>query len=636
MKKVLYVVSLLALVAAVSCNENESPITQDIPGTVTFEMQVTIPETVVSTRANCASDPLIDHIYVATFGRNQYLNEYVKAIPVGSYATENETVYQMKVTLLATSSPRHIHVIANGPETLDYQTKDTDLMLQMSTTYDGSDVPQGAYWQYFYLGGGTAVLGDDGNWTPSGPATSAFQSIVLVRNFARITVKNLTSNFVLTGFHVFRTENAGSIAMPISSAGGQDFVSTSTYTSVPAETSPITYIQQSVKYAGFTPEGVTLHDETATANVTWTSPNAYQFVYESIKTPSSHNEPFIILQGHLTSEGNVTKYYKMELIDADGNDFPILRNLDYTIAIESVSPEILGASDPSLAQTCNGSISTSVSSDLSQLSDGYSTLVVLYTDKSFVNTDAASKSVTFMYMYDPAIEDGHSVTIETVRSEGAGHAIDGADGNNWYTTSEGSNGWTNVTFKVFPSSTYSKEAVTVFKVTGKSKVTADGTPQSLFRYVTVHLLSMQDFIDPVAVYETEYLVDDDGNLIDEDGDPIQDGDSPVIVDWNVTITFTLPENLPTSLFPLEISVKDTESALNPKGTDMPLVLDGNGAYHFVKSVSWEDYSSSKTVTCSMRFIKAITSTVITIDNEYFNLQHTPAISADGTYNFVTD
>lgn len=613
MKKFFYFVSLLALVATVSCNEKESPIAKDNPGTVTFKMNVSVPETIVTTRANCASDPIIDHIYVATFGRNQFLNEYVKAIPVGSYATENETIYEMEVTLLAASSPRHIHVIANGPESLDYQTKDTDLMLQMSTTYetktvDGVEVsvPQGAYWQYFYLENGTAVLGDDGEWQASSLATNAFSNIVLIRNFARVTVRNLAENFVVNGFHVFRTENAGSIAMPTSTAGGQAFVSTVAYTSVPSGTSPITYIH-GLPYNGYTPEGVTLHDKTATTDVTWTAPGSYQFVYESIKTPSSHNEPFIILEGHLTSEGNVTKYYKIELIDADGNDFPILRNLDYTVTIESVADEIIGADDPSLAQTCNGSISTAVSSDLSQLSDGYSTLAVLYTDKSFVNNASTSQAKTFMYMFDPAIADGSSVTIETVRSEGAGHAIEGADGTDWYTISEGTDGWTNVSFNVLPSSTYTSEAVTVFKVTGISKVTADGTPQKLFRYVTVHLLEMQDFGSPTVTA------------------------AGVAKDSDVTIEFTLPDKLPVSLFPLEVIVKDTQNSLNPKGTDMPLILEGNGVYHFVKSVSWDEYNSSKKVTCNMRFIQAVSSPVITIENEYFK-SLSATITGAGTFD----
>ena len=612
MKKIINILTLLTLVAAVSCNEKELLLTDNNPGYVTFEMNVKVPETVVVTKGDCNNNPIIDHIYVATFGRNQYLNEYVKAIPVGSYATQNETVYQMKVTLLATSSPRHIHVIANGPESLDYQTKDTDLMLQMSTTYDSNDVPQGAYWQYFYLSGGTAVLGNDGNWTASEPATRAFNNIILIRNFARITVKNLASNFVVTGFHVFRTENAGSIAMPTSNAGGQDFVETALYTSVPSGTSPITYIKNTIEYAGYTPEGVTLHDESATTAVTWLAPSTsdsknYQFVYESIKTPSSHNEPFIILQGHLSSETG-DKYYKMELIDADGNDFPILRNLDYTITIESVAAEIIGATDPSLAQTCNGSISTAVSSDLSQLSDGYSSLAVLYTDKSFVNTGSTSKPVTFMYLFDPKIDDDDAtVTIETIRYEGAGHAIDGANGNSWYTVTDGTNGWKNVTFSVYPSSNYTKEAVTVFKVTGHSRVTEGGAVQSLFRYVTVHLLSMQDFISPSVDVED------------------------VAKDSDVTITFTLPNNLPISLFPLEISVDDTMQSLNPKGTDMPLVLDGDGEYHFVKTVSWDEYSLSKDVTCEMVFIEAVTSTKISIDSEFFNGLETGAITAAGTY-----
>ena len=607
MKKLYTIVTLLALAAVVSCSKKESPITNDIPGTVTFEMDVKIPETIVTTRANADSNPIIDHIYVATFGRNQFLNEYVKAVPVGGYATTNSPdTYRMKVTLLATTSPRHVHVIANGPESLDYNTKDTDLMYPMSTTYNEDGVPQGAYWQYFYLADGTAIIDANGNWEASPAATSALQNIVLVRNFARVKVTNLDENFVLNGFHVFRTENAGSIAMPTSYDGGQNFVNTLSYTTIPSGQNPIDYIT-ALPYAGYTPDGVTLHEETATADVTWAAGGTYQFVYESVKRLSTGKEPFIILKGHLANE-SVDKYYKMELIDDEGNDFPILRNLDYSITIESVAPEIIGATDPSLAKTCNGNISTSVNAELSQLSDGYSTLAVLYTDKTYVNTDDASKQVTFMYMYDPAIEDGSSVTIETVRSEGAGHAIDGADGTGWYSTSAGTGGWTNVTFNVLPSSTYTREAVTVFKVTGKSKVTAGGEPQSLFRYVTVHLLSMQDFINPTVTA------------------------AGVAKDSNVTINLTLPDKLPVSLFPLVISVKDSQNALNPTGTDMPLVLDGKAAYHFEKTVSWDEYQSSKAVTCNMRFIVPVSSPVITIDSEYFNAQ-TATVTGAGTFNF---
>lgn len=607
MKKLYTIVTLLALAAVVSCSKKESPITNDIPGTVTFEMDVKIPETIVTTRADAGSDPIIDHIYVATFGRNQFLNEYVKAIPVGGYATTNSPdTYRMKVTLLATTSPRHVHVIANGPESLDYQTMDTDLMYPMSTTYNASGVPQGAYWQYFYLPSGTAVIDDSGEWEASPAATSALQNIVLVRNFARVKVTNLDENFVLTGFHVFRTENAGSIAMPTSYDGGQNFVNTLSYTAIPSGQNPIDYIT-ALPYAGYTPDGVTLHEETATADVTWAAGDTYQFVYESVKRLSTGKEPFIILKGHLANE-SVDKYYKMELIDEDGNDFPILRNLDYSITIESVAPEIIGATDPSLAKTCNGNISTSVNAELSQLSDGYSTLAVLYTDKTYVNTDDASKQVTFMYMYDPAIEDGSSVTIETVRSDGAGHAIDGADGTGWYSTSAGEDGWMNVTFNVLPSSTYTKEAITVFKVTGKSKVTAGGEPQSLFRYVTVHLLSMQDFINPTVTA------------------------AGVAKDSNVTINLTLPDKLPVSLFPLVISVKDSQNALNPTGTDMPLVLDDLGVYHFEKTISWDEYQSSKDVTCNMRFIVPVSSPVITIDSEYFNAQ-TATVTGAGMFNF---
>ena len=112
----------------------------------------------------------------------------------------------------------------------------------------------------------------------------------------------------------------------------------------------------------------------------------------------------------------------------------------------------------------------------------------------------------------------------------------------------------------------------------------------------------------------------------------------VAKDSDVTINFTLPEGLPVSLFPLEVTVKDNLDSLNPKVEDgeyMPLVLDDLGVYHFVKTISWDEYkeSTTKAFTCKMIFIKEITSsTTITIDSEYFNAQ-TATVNGEGTFNF---
>lgn len=625
MKKILHILASLFLVTIVSCGEKELIMTDDASEqeTVTFNMRLTFPEKVVQTRAACSDNPLIDHIYVATFGRRGALNEYVKAIPVGSYATQNGREYEMKVTLLAASSPRHVHVIANGPESLDYNNYDKDLMPYMTTTYE-SGVPQGAFWQYFYLPDGTARLGEDGNWTETASATSAFQSIELVRNFARISVSVDPSckKFQLdpnAGFFVFNTEGEGSIAMATSTNGLDNYYDTKTYSTAKTSINPIQYLQTIAAptrpvgyvgpyvgpYKGYTPSSTALVNTTAlpSTDITYNKPGEYQYVYESLKT-GDDTKPFIILRGRLTGQ-TAYSYFRIELTDADGNMYPIFRNVDYTIKIMDVLGDILGAADPKDARTCNGNISTAVTSNIPELSDGGSALFVLFTDRTEANGTEANKKVTFMYRYIPDVDDMETsgtctlAIIPKEESDTSEDSIVGADGSSWYSQSStpDEDGWYTVTYYVKPSSSISGEAVTTFRVTG----TTNG--QKLFRDITTRLIPVQDYID-LDVAKGSFIVEETETTY-------------VTAD----VTFDIPDGLPKSMFPLDFEIQDSALALDPVGTDMPLKTHSDGVtYHFEKSVSYEEYEDNKTVTCRLRVIRSIPSggTKISIHNPYFN------------------
>lgn len=616
MKQYIYILSILFLGAAVACNEKENVVgPEKIDGTetVTFKMKVTVPEKQVRTKGDCAVKPIIDNIYVATFGSRGYLNEYVKAVPVGAYATENGTQYEMTVSLLATTSKRYVHVIANGPESLDYNTKDTDILLDLTTTYDADGVPQGAYWQYFYLEKGTAVWDDiTESWTASTEATNALQSITLIRNFAKVTVTSTAKYTVgesevdaldIQGFYVFRTEGEGSIAMPTSTAGLGNFLSAANY-SAATSAAAISDI-----WSGYTPGSVSLVDETATtydANK-YISPGSYQFVYESVKSYTNNKQPFIILYArHYNQEKKQYedyKYYRIELTDNDGEYYPILRNLSYDIKITSVAEDIQGYSDPTQAVMCNGNVSTAIDANISDVSDGYSALYVLYTDKTFANSSTENKAVTFMYQYIPDIVNAPTTyaqaSLAITGSDGSGHAIADATGTSWYEQTGPEDGWYTVTYYVLPSSSIESEAVSTFRVTGST--TISGETKTLFRNITARLIPFQDF--------SNLSVTGSGTTAGS----------------TVTISFDLPDGLPSSMFPLEISVQDSELALNPVvGTEnMTLVTHDDGeTFHFVKTVSYASYSASKTVTCQMYLIQNIVDTTnglkITVANEFFN------------------
>ena len=620
MKKYSYILSALFFIAAMACTEKEPVMTtlEEGEGTVTFDMEVTIPESAILTRAACGDNPSIENIYVATFGSRGYLNEYVKAIPVdadgnviSTYATTNSPdKYHLRVTLLATTSRRYVHIIANGPESVDYETKDTDLMLTkiMSTGYKNG-VPQGAYWQYFELPNGTSEW-KNGKWVEGTDAKDKFGSIKLIRNFARVTVKSTASNFTLdpdAGFYVFRTESEGSIAMPTSPDGLANFVDANRYAAI-SQTDPLTSIA-ALPYSGFTPEGVELHAPDAKDNgvdgITYNKPGDYQYVYESLRSYDTEEEPFIIIRGKLDTDDDFS-YYRIELTDENAKFYSIYRNVDYTITITAAARSIVGSATASGARTCNGNVSTAVSATLPELSDGFQGLYVLYTDKTVVNTDKSgdefvNKEVSFMYKYvkdvvgDP--DTGSQASLSIQSSGGQGHAIANTTGT-WYSqTGPDADGWYTVKFNVLPSATYTSEASTVFRVTGTTEVA--GVQQSIFRNITVRLIPIQTFKN-IKVTKVDGGGTTAGTTVD--------------------ISFSLEDNLPKSMFPLKITVQDSELALNPVGTDMPLVVHSDGVnYHFYKSVSYRDYQQSKTVTCHMKLIQDMqaSSLKINVANEYF-------------------
>ena len=183
MKKILYILSI-ALLGATACNlhEQQEPVRQN--GTVTFVMGLEFPDIFIATRGAMGTDPIIDDIHVAVFGGEGYINDYVKAVPCdangneqasfgnnvdGQIKVQNGVLFYYKVTLLATTSSRTVHVIANGPDRINFNTYDYEVMPNMTT-----DAGNGAYWTMFSLPHGTSVKGTSGYHEPSDEAKAAF------------------------------------------------------------------------------------------------------------------------------------------------------------------------------------------------------------------------------------------------------------------------------------------------------------------------------------------------------------------------------------------------------------------------------------------------------------------------------
>ena len=581
MKKYYYIIATLIL-GLTACTDRMPVPEPEGEATVTIDMMVSLPQSVTATKAmNRDSNPQIENIYVAVFGSRGYLNDYALAIPIDedgnridSYATSNGTDFFMRVTLLATTSTRYIHIIANGPDQLDYQTQINDLMLgEALMTSDN----KGAYWQEFELNG-TAEL-KDGKWVPSEDAKTKFGKIKLIRNFARIKVESGTSDLVIEGFKVYRTSKYGSYAMPMDDAGSS-FVDAEAYAGfVPSEAypTPIEYIENSLNYKGYVPDAAKALIDTDAPKTGDAFGTGYQFVYESPNT--ENNYPFIIIAGRY--KGAATSYYRIELVDDEGAHIPVYRNLDYTITLSAVAKN--GVADPANAVTSNGNVSTTAV-DLSDISDGISGMYALYTDRTFVVGDDDDPNVTFQYQYIPDLSAPttykQAEILEVSGDALAANPTQGSLTEGWYPV--------NLTLKKSSEADAAgKDLVTTFKVRGTSN-----TGAKLFRVITVRVIRTPKYVAAST------------------------GPS------GMTFNLGLPGDLPSSMFPIVFNVYDSNQCLNPAGTDMP-AQSADKEIFYTKSVSAKDYENNmnaagtvSVIPLNFKRVKSGTTTV-TVKCSYF-------------------
>jgi hypothetical protein len=175
MKRIIYIFLFAALASACiqepmtpEADGPEENLTEGltVPVIMHFNQPITLSaETKATAGMEWGVNPQISSIHVAVFGWGGYLQDYIMAEPcdaegnpVSAYASANAATdaatNYFKVRLpVNTDGRRTCHIIANGPDNVEF-AYDTDLMKELSTT-DGN----GGYWQWVYLPNGIMPKG---------------------------------------------------------------------------------------------------------------------------------------------------------------------------------------------------------------------------------------------------------------------------------------------------------------------------------------------------------------------------------------------------------------------------------------------------------------------------------------------
>lgn len=620
MKKTLYILSAL-LLGLVACNKTEFGM-MDQPKAdetgkvaVTMQLQVPVPLQAYTKANNMADTPNIDYIKVAVFGTSGYPQAYTLAEPVNKYADENGTTFQFKVLLPVYEGEAHVHIIANGDETISFNGQDEEsIMSVMKTTGN-----VGAYWaRVVSLDGilpqkdqnGIMQTDTEGNFIPSDETKTLFNNLVLVRNFAEVRLLSEVSEADLhdVTWTLVNVPTMGSVAPMAAGAYVDDFAS---YVYDP-QTGKM--VNGEKVYEGFMFEEDPMDYTVPTDEKITLTLDDPGFTFERFH-PGEDKATCILMKAKYKNDSFFT-YYRLDLTDETvGGYFPLYRNYAYKVKIHKIGNRGSRTIAEAMNRDSGGNVSLSTEArKLTDISDGESRLYVEYVEKTF--TSGGKKGLWVQYIPDVStgVVDNTNVEV-TIKTQG--NAL--VEGTEITKTAESKvDGYYFYEFQLNDQSE-TTDLVSVLKVSADNGKTGEDK-STLYRDITLRVIKKMD----MTLSLVPKKVDGFGST--------------------TVLKIGLPEDLPESLFPMEFKIEDINHSLYSTGTDgngntitVPVksdksLVDGTtNSFYFIRTVaSYEEYQANNPVCTEFKTNKDASATTIYVANEYFKTQ-TINLLNDGIY-----
>ena len=636
MKKIFTILSIV-LLGAISCTKSsfETPKPEET-GLVEVNMSMTLPTWLMaSTKASdMAHKPNIDDIRVAMFGTSGYPQAYTKATLTGTQPTENGTTYTFTVLLPVYEGEAHIHVIANGPDSILYDGWPENKLMTKMTTTGGV----GAYWarivledgvQAKWTGNGTMQTYETtGNFVPTDATSAKFQNITLIRNFAEVALTEVNGLTDVT-YTLVNVPTSGSVAPIFSdSVKSEPKSATDTTTLYYADyldtyatgyqyntsTEKMEEISGSAVYDGYMVDESINKALPADGALPYSISNP-AFTYE--RTVATRDATCLLIRGRYTD--NKYYYYRLDLL---GQTAPLAlyRNYQYQVRIGRLGGKGYTTPDEAMKHNSSDNVSALVEAKtLTDISDGASRLYVEYIEKNFV----AGGPQTFWVKYEPSADgevNNTSVTITDVKCD----AITSAGVTKG--TASGDYQFFNFTL----NGQGAADKVSTFTVKASNGKTGDYA-STLTRVVTVRVVKTMTMTPTLNHAEIE------GGK-----------------DKNVVLSIALSDTLQSSMFPLEFYIEDTNHTLNPTGSDgagheitVPVKVDKSivdktsNSFYFIRTVNWSEYEPMRdaykagntgAIVFQTEFKTLVddSATDIYVANEYFTTANTSLTNTAGT------
>lgn len=591
MKKLLYILSLVLV--AVSCTDE---LVQLKPAAdsdkVTIDFSVSVPEAPAQTKA-FADKPALTNLYLAVFDENGFLVEYVQADPTKTvYATDNGTTNKCmySVSLTLSDTKRIIHFLGNAPSSLRFGTEEE--VITSLYTEDTND----AYWYRKEIAKIEAEDPNASDLVPSVATVEALSNIPLVRNFVKIEVKTADDcAFTLQSYAVINAPNKGAVAAYNRTSG--TFVDYLLIQDNSLRAKTVAELRTEA-YDAFVPGDAVLNSDITGIQLPSISSPTPCYVYER-ETPKS--DPVYVLVYGQYAGNNV--YYRVDLRDENGDYFPLLRNFSYKVTINTVTHTGYANPQDAVSSGGSGDVSTSIGTEhLTNISDGEVRLSVSYTSKVLITED----NVELQYNFESL--DGATLKKVTVRKNDDGDAIRGivANGgtiNEYIDNNPVSNQWNTIIVDPAEIGSIEKRG----SLTVLAEYELNGTHYTIQRKVSYTLRNPYEMEIKCLPVEVPFGVNEEVNL-------------------NITI----PDDLGSSMFPLDFTIEAEGLSLAPNNDELPVATGKStipdtekGSFWYVKSLSKAEYDAlavvdgKRTFQCHFKTNKNESATDIYVTNPYF-------------------
>lgn len=533
MKRLQYILISFLILAFAACQdepfETGKPGELDANGNMLVRFGTEIPGMPqVSTRAVDPDGYGVNSLWLFCFDQYRHYIGHVAATNVTSNVADGGVSGNFEATI--PGATRHIHFIANlnvndFEDAPNLGRLDTEVIPQFTTTSGLL-----SYWGYMKFASAdelAAFAGGEGS------------TVYMFRNQARIRYQRIDdgTDLSIKGMAIINQYSRGTVA-PFNKNAGEG-VDPFAFSNAAAITSPTLCADEDVLVA-VDPEDVSQFGESSVG----------RFVFEHAN--SAEDPMYLIFRinttGGSTEDGNWTgsdKYYKIALVDAEGNSLPVLRNHEYVINFKGI-PETGGYATFAEAKegAAANNVWVSIDQTIPSITDGNSVLSIVGETTQIIMQKSLTADGSYVIHYTWYNGEGTTQSapeVTWVQNSGIAEAAIG----NSFTPGTDVNNPGEGTITIKPT-TIGDPQYGVLQVKAGKFVR------------TVKLISLANFsFTPVWT---------------SSGLPMKSGEP-------VAIAFTIPDNFPQELFPLD--VKLACNLFDDDGTN----VDMNGNQTFLDVVT---------------------------------------------------